>query len=164
MLPDSHGEIPYAHPAALKGELESKFGPYILDVENFRSEDKAPILDQIYKMTEQRFGMAAHLLTTRPWDFFMMVEMGTDRIHHAFWKFYDPTHRKFEKGNPYQGAIRSYYHYVDQKIAELLTVLGEETTVFVVSDHGAKKMEGGICVNEWLMREGYLILKQRSRS
>ena len=151
---------PYAHPPALKGELESKFGPYLFDVENFRSEDEAPILDQIYKMTEQHFGMATHLLTTRPWDFFMMVEMGTDRIHHAFWKFYDSTHRKFEKGNPYENAIREYYHYVDQKIAELLTVLGEETTVFVVSDHGAKKMEGGICVNEWLIREGYLTLKQ----
>ena len=151
---------PYAHPPALKGELESKFGPYLLDVENFRSEDKAPILDQIYKMTEQHFAMATHLLTTRPWDFFMMVEMGTDRIHHAFWKFYDSTHRKFEKGNPYENAIREYYHYVDQKIAELLTVLGEETTVFVVSDHGAKKMEGGICVNEWLIQRGYLTLKR----
>jgi len=30
--------------------------------------------------------------------------------------------------------------------------------VLVVSDHGARKMEGGICFNEWLMREGYLTL------
>jgi predicted AlkP superfamily phosphohydrolase/phosphomutase len=28
----------------------------------------------------------------------------------------------------------------------------------VVSDHGAKKMDGGICFNEWLIREGYLTL------
>jgi predicted AlkP superfamily phosphohydrolase/phosphomutase len=31
--------------------------------------------------------------------------------------------------------------------------------VLVVSDHGAKKMEGGICLNEWLIKEGYLTLK-----
>jgi len=28
----------------------------------------------------------------------------------------------------------------------------------VVSDHGAKKMQGGICFNEWLIREGHLTL------
>jgi predicted AlkP superfamily phosphohydrolase/phosphomutase len=28
--------------------------------------------------------------------------------------------------------------------------------VIVVSDHGAKAMIGGICFNEWLVREGYL--------
>ena len=151
---------PYAYPPELKRELEARFGPYLLDVENFRSEDKAPILDQIYKMTEQHFAMARYLVTTRPWDFFMMVEMGTDRIHHAFWKFFETTHRKYVPGNPYEHAIRDYYRYVDSKIAELLPVLGEQTTIMVVSDHGAKTMEGGVCINEWLLREGYLSLKQ----
>jgi predicted AlkP superfamily phosphohydrolase/phosphomutase len=32
--------------------------------------------------------------------------------------------------------------------------------VLVVSDHGAKRMDGGICVNEWLRREGYLVLRE----
>jgi predicted AlkP superfamily phosphohydrolase/phosphomutase len=31
----------------------------------------------------------------------------------------------------------------------------------VVSDHGAKTLEGGLCFNEWLIREGYLTLKTR---
>ncbi|MEX0788020.1 MAG: hypothetical protein WD040_04395, partial [Anaerolineales bacterium] len=28
------------------------------------------------------------------------------------------------------------------------------------SDHGAKRMDGGICLNEWLWREGWLAFKQ----
>jgi predicted AlkP superfamily phosphohydrolase/phosphomutase len=32
--------------------------------------------------------------------------------------------------------------------------------VLVVSDHGAKRMDGGIRVNEWLRREGYLALRE----
>jgi predicted AlkP superfamily phosphohydrolase/phosphomutase len=32
--------------------------------------------------------------------------------------------------------------------------------VLVVSDHGAKKMDGGICINEWLRREGFLVLRE----
>jgi len=37
--------------------------------------------------------------------------------------------------------------------------VGSDTSVMVVSDHGAKAMEGGVCINEWLQREGYLTLK-----
>lgn len=36
----------------------------------------------------------------------------------------------------------------------------DEIPVLVCSDHGAKLMEGGICVNEWLIQEGYLTLRQ----
>lgn len=153
-------ESAYTYPPELKAELEARFGPYQMDVQNFRSEDKQRILDQIYEMTEQHFHMAKHLVSSRPWDFFMMVEMGTDRIHHAFWKFIDPTHRRFEAGNPFEDSVRKYYKFVDKKIAELLPVLGDDTTVMVVSDHGVKKMEGGICINEWLIREGYLTLAE----
>jgi len=31
--------------------------------------------------------------------------------------------------------------------------------VWVVSDHGAKCMIGGFCLNQWLINEGYLVLK-----
>ena len=31
-----------------------------------------------------------------------MVEMGTDRMHHGFWKDMDPTHRKHEPGGRYE--------------------------------------------------------------
>ena len=44
----------------------------------------------ICNMTEQRFTVARHLLETRDWDFFVMVEIGVDRIHHAFWRWTDP--------------------------------------------------------------------------
>lgn len=150
----------YTYPPDLKPELESRFGPYRMDVKNFRSEDKQPILNQIYDMTDQHFAMAEYLVTSREWDFFMMVEMGTDRIHHAFWKFYDSEHFKFVPGNSFEGAIHDYYCHLDNRIAQLLKVLGPETTVFIVSDHGAKKMEGGICVNEWMKQENYLALRE----
>ncbi|MFQ5724651.1 MAG: alkaline phosphatase family protein, partial [Terriglobia bacterium] len=158
LTPSAQSEFTY--PASLKAELTQKFGPYRLDVEGFRSEEKERILEQIYRMTEQHFAMARHLLSTRPWDFFLMVEMGTDRLHHAFWKFCDPSHRKYEKGNRFENAMLDYYRFVDRQVAELCPLWGEETSVFVVSDHGAQKMEGGICVNEWLQQEGYLSLAE----
>jgi predicted AlkP superfamily phosphohydrolase/phosphomutase len=89
-----------------------------------------------------------------------MVEMGTDRIHHGFWRFTDPGHRLYEQGNPYEDAMLAYYKRVDERIERLLRFADEETAVLVVSDHGAKRMDGGICINEWLMQEGYLHLKE----
>jgi predicted AlkP superfamily phosphohydrolase/phosphomutase len=45
-------------------------------------------------------------------------------------------------------------------MAGLLRFADDDTAVLVVSDHGAKRMDGGICVNEWLRREGYLVLRE----
>jgi predicted AlkP superfamily phosphohydrolase/phosphomutase len=41
--------------------------------------------------------------------------------------------------------------------------LDKETVVFVVSDHGAKRMDGGICLNEWLWRQNYLVFKKNPK-
>jgi predicted AlkP superfamily phosphohydrolase/phosphomutase len=150
----------YTYPAELKDEIEGVVGRYMVDVENFRTDEKASLLEQIEEMTEKRFRVAEHLLETRPWDLFFMVEMGTDRIHHAFWRFFDAEHRLYEPGNPFEAAVLDYYKALDEKLGRLLRFADEGTAVLVVSDHGAKRMDGGICINEWLRREGYLVLKE----
>jgi predicted AlkP superfamily phosphohydrolase/phosphomutase len=149
----------YTHPPELKAEIERLVGPYQVDVRNFRSDDRDRILSEIYEMTEQHFTVARHLLGSRPWDLFMMVEIGLDRMHHAFWRFLDPAHPRFEPDHRYSEVIKSYYQYLDDEIGELMTLFGDETVVMVVSDHGARPMEGAICINEWLVQEGYLALR-----
>jgi predicted AlkP superfamily phosphohydrolase/phosphomutase len=150
----------YTHPPELRREIEELVGPYAVDVRNFRSDDRDRILAEIYAMTEQRFRVARHLLDTRDWDFFAMVEIGLDRLHHAFWRFLDPSHPRHEPGHRYADVIHGYYRYLDDEIGELLERFDEQTTVMVVSDHGARAMEGAICINEWLLREGYLALSE----
>jgi predicted AlkP superfamily phosphohydrolase/phosphomutase len=149
----------YTHPPELKQEIAAlaDVHPYEFDVSDFRTPDKAKIRDALVRMTDKRFALARHLLTTKPWDFFMMVEMGTDRVHHAFWQYMDPKHHRYEPGNPYESVIADYYEHVDRRIGALLDVIPDDAHVFVVSDHGAQCMEGGIAINEWLIRQGYLV-------
>ncbi len=64
------------------------------------------------------------------------------------------AHPRYEPDHRYRDAIRSYYAYLDEEIGELLERFDEDTTVFVVSDHGARPMQGAICVNEWLAAGG----------
>jgi predicted AlkP superfamily phosphohydrolase/phosphomutase len=156
-------ESQFTHPPELKGEIAGLLGgeEYLLDVKDFRTDDKKFVLNQCYKMTEQRMKIATHLLKSRPWDFFMMVEMAPDRIYHGFWSHTDPTHPKYVAGNEYENCIRDYHRWLDARMGELVTALGPETVILVVSDHGAKKMDGGICVNEWLVRSGWLALADK---
>jgi predicted AlkP superfamily phosphohydrolase/phosphomutase len=154
----------YTYPSEFKNEIAEVVGEYLLDVREFRSDKKDAILKEIFEMTRKRFALARYLLAEKEWDFFMMVEIGVDRIQHAFWAYMDKTHRNYCPGNPYENAIFDYYQFVDTQIGELLKLADKNTTVFIVSDHGAQKMEGSICINEWLIREGYLSLLETPTS
>ena len=130
-------------------------------MKDFRTERKEWLKEQVYEMTAKRFRVVEHFLKTKPWDFFMFVEMGPDRLHHGFWRHCDPGHRLYEPGNPHETVLLDYYADLDGKIGKLLERVDlARTTVLLVSDHGAKGMRGGICVNEWLAQEGYLRFKQ----
>ncbi|MBL7065480.1 MAG: alkaline phosphatase family protein [Anaerolineae bacterium] len=155
----------YTFPQELRYEIGQVLDgqPYDVDVPQFRTEDKTYLLRQIQEMTEKRFAVIKYLLREKQWDFFMFVEIGLDRIHHGMWKYWDPGHPKHEPGNPYENAIPDYYRYLDRELGEIMGMLDDDTVVMVVSDHGAKAMEGGFAVNEWLRREGLLVLKEEPR-
>jgi predicted AlkP superfamily phosphohydrolase/phosphomutase len=158
LTPSTHSQ--YTHPASLKPEIEGLVeGEYMFDVHQFRTENKDHLLEQIYAMADQHHQVIKHLMTTKPWDFYMHVDMGVDRIHHGFWKFFDERHPLYVPGNPYEKAILDYYVHIDDQIGERLALLDDDTVVLVVSDHGGKPMMGGICFNEWLKQEGYLVLE-----
>jgi predicted AlkP superfamily phosphohydrolase/phosphomutase len=146
----------FTYPKELKAELEQNVGDYIFDIRNFRTDNTQYILDEAYKMTEMKFKTADYLLSNKPWDFFMMVEMGPDRLNHGIWSFIDPNHPRHDPNNPYKESLREYYRFLDGRIGDILKHADDDTVVLVVSDHGAKAMVGGVCFNEWLVTEGYL--------
>lgn len=158
LTPDANSD--YTYPPELKDEIREQFGEYLFDAKDFRTEEKDRLLANIYAMMRQRFEAARYFAKNKEWDFFIMVEMGVDRIHHAFWKYFDKSHPKYEAGNRFENAIRDYYVAVDAEVGALIETLDEEALVLIVSDHGAKRMDGGICFNQWLIEEGYLVLKE----
>ena len=159
LTPDT--DSTFTHPPNLRDEIKCITPGYMLDVPDFRSDDKDRILADIHAMTEKRFRLLRHFLSTRDWQFAMLVEMGTDRIHHAFWRHLDETHRDHQPDSPYSEAILDYYRAIDAEIGQTLAVVDDDTTVAIVSDHGAKRIDGGFCVNEWLIEMGYLALKHQ---
>ncbi len=149
----------FASPPALRQEVLDLVGDYGFDVENARSDDHARVLAEIQTMTRQRWRLAAHLLETRAPDLFALVEIGTDRAHHAFWHLMDPEHVLHVPASPFASAIRDYYRQVDGHLGELLRFVDDETLVICLSDHGARRMDGGFHLNAWLRQAGYLHLR-----
>lgn len=158
LTPGTTGED-WAYPAGLAQELRQAVGDYQVDVADFRTDDKDRLLADIFALNRSQFAAAEYLLESKPWEIFLLVNIAVDRMHHGFWSYYDPQHRKHSPGNPYEAKMREFYQEVDAGIGRLLRFADEETVVLVVSDHGAKRIDGGICVNEWLIREGLLTLK-----
>lgn len=158
LAPDT--SVQYTSPPDFAEQIRRWVGNYLLDVPDFRSEDKSRILRDIYMLCDQRFTVARQTLATYEPDLLMLVEMGVDRIHHALWKHMDARHPLYVPDSVFADAIHDYYCHVDRHIGELLAACGEETAVLVVSDHGARPLMGGISLNQWLVSEGYLVLKQ----
>jgi predicted AlkP superfamily phosphohydrolase/phosphomutase len=133
-------------------------GSYLFDVK-FRVEDRDALREELFQMTEKRFDVVRYLATKKPWDFFMVVEIGVDRLGHAFWKFFDPEHPRYVPDNRYESVADEYYELIDERLGELMELL-EDAVFLVVSDHGSKAMHGAFCINEWLIERGYLALNK----
>ena len=150
----------FTHPPAFKTKINELVGEYPVDVKNFRTDRKDWLRDEIFKMSEKHWKVVHWLLKEQEWDYFHYVDIGLDRMHHGFWNYFDEKHVLFEPGNPYQSAIPDYYMWLDEQIVKALELIDEQTIVLVVSDHGAQRLDGGIAINEWLIREGLLVLNE----
>jgi len=157
LTPDA--EAPHSYPATLKGELAAHFGPYVPDVAHLGATADLALLEQLEAMTAQHFAMAKHVWTTREPDFEMFVCIGPDRFHHAFYRHVDPNHPEYIVDPALGDVGRRFYAFLDRQIGELLREMGDDTTVMVVSDHGARPLEGAFRINNWLRQRGQLHLR-----
>jgi predicted AlkP superfamily phosphohydrolase/phosphomutase len=129
-------------------------------VQGLRTHQYDCLKEALYTVSRKQFAVVRHLLQRHEWDYFQFVEMGLDHIQHTFWKFHDPQHVLYAPGHPYAQVIRDYYLHLDAEVGQLLELLDDETAIVVASTHGAQRLAGGFCVNEWLVREGLLVLNE----
>ncbi|MCI4365228.1 MAG: alkaline phosphatase family protein [Thermoplasmata archaeon] len=152
------GGAEYVYPPSLQPELDRLTGGYPFDV-RFRADDRERVGRELIEMTRKHFAVARHLWAKEAWDFFALHEIGPDRIHHAFWKFIDPRHPRFEDNSALRSLAEEYYARLDEEIGALLDLVGPEAQVLFVSDHGSQRMLGCFCINDWLLQQGHLTLQ-----
>ena len=150
----------YTHPASLATKINEIVGPYPVDVHGFRDRDKGRILDDIRTMNRKQFTVFRHLLADGEWDYAQLVAIGLDRLQHAFWADHDPAHHRHNADSAFKTSIRDFYRELDDEVGRTLDALDDDTIVLVVSDHGARRLDGGFAVNQWLVEQGLLVLNK----
>jgi len=152
----------FTYPPELKEEISEKVGKYIFDVK-FRTDKKEQLLIDIYQMSKVHFNTVKYLIKNKEWDYCHFVIIGLDRLHHAFWKYYDKKHHKYEPRNVFESVLKNYYKFLDKQIGEILDLVNDDTVILIVSDHGAKAMKGCLCINMALEKLGLLKFKEQPK-
>ena len=160
MTPPSASDIVYPKTEAekLRAEVGGAFGPNVEGAEILEKDRYESLWNSLNYDLEARAEIAVHLLR-REWDFFMIEFQGTDEVQHKFWQFTDPSHPLFDraKQSKYGPAIMRYYEKVDEVLARILSKINlEDTTVIVVSDHGARSAHKWVSLNNLFWKKGLL--------
>lgn len=151
----------FAYPAIFKQEILKSTPNYDFDVRDFRHVERTELLRKLIDLTETQYRVVEYALKSKTWQFAMHVNIAVDRIHHAFWRYHDPQHRLHESDSPFKNAIRDYYKLVDSWLGRILEKIGDDVAVIIASDHGVKRMDGAIAINEWLWRNGWLAFRDK---
>ncbi len=156
----------YTHPLGLKDEIKRAVGDYVVnidipqyDVEILR--DALKFFEDMKYCFNKRRDAFFYLLENKEWDFFMPVFIVTDRIGHLFWKYLSEESKFYnsKNGPRIREEIRECYRMVDDMFGALMDKLDDDTTLFVMSDHGFGYTYKWINVNRWLKDIGILNLQ-----
>lgn len=149
------GADDFITPPGLKAEIEKLFGKY--NIECRQESDPGAYLKRIFDMVDYREKVCLYLMERKAWDFFFVVFVATDRVQHFFWKYLDPGHPEHSK---YGGAIAQAYIRLDAALGRIMEKAGPGANVMMVSDHGSGPLDSAFFLNNWLIKKGYLTLKQ----
>jgi predicted AlkP superfamily phosphohydrolase/phosphomutase len=83
---------------------------------------------------------------------------------HYLWPYHHkPAEGASEEDHALYHAVHNVYKRLDEHIGELIQKAGENTTVFVMSDHGMGPIyHKNTHWNNWLFKNGFLAIDQRS--
>jgi predicted AlkP superfamily phosphohydrolase/phosphomutase len=157
------GRRDFTYPESLLEELESKFGPYQLYITAVYTPGNVDkILDQLFAELEYKTKVNLYLMREYGWDIFATHYWGTDRFQHELWHLIDESHPFFDRKehDAHITRINDYWRAVDSTLGELFDQAGEESTVYLGSDHGFGPIKKFLCFNVWLIAEGLLVLKR----
>lgn len=156
------------YPKSLKDELKDKFGceyPVnnnalfnivlmgLLGESKSLRFDKLKTIKEFQRIVNIKFETARYLYKKDDFDLVFLHEMGTDGMSHFMWDIYE------DKNHQYYGEVCKYFSELDKNIGMLIDTIGNDATVFFISDHGSRSCHKKIILNTWLLRNGYITIK-----
>jgi predicted AlkP superfamily phosphohydrolase/phosphomutase len=128
---------------------------YRIDV-NYQeaAERKDEFFGDLFYTLKKRREAFLYLMDKEPWNLFIGVFTGTDRLQHYFWGDYTDTSSKYHQ------MVLDYYSGIDRIIGEMLERVADDTPLIILADHGFALLKKEVYLNAWLKTQGYLKLKK----
>mgnify|MGYP006287001491 CR=1 FL=1 len=161
--------MPISHPSYYSAYLGKKVGTYAtLGLAedtwalNEKVTDDTTFWTQTQDIDDERERMLNTALDTLRTGALVTVFDATDRVNHMYWRY-------TEEGHPaargvvepeHRDAIEIQYERNDAIVGRLMERLRPDDVLMVMSDHGCTSFRRGVNLNAWLLREGYLHLKE----
>lgn len=152
----------FIHPPEVQRALEREVGLFTPHYpgETYALGREEKFLHEMERMTHRTIQTMDFLMSRYPWDLFVGVIQSPDLIQHCLWKFEDRRHPQYTDHPRVRGAILKNYQAIDRYLNTLLERMDDRTLLFIISDHGFGPIEKEFFVNNWLLEEGYLVLKK----
>ena len=159
---------PMSYPASLSANLYERLGPYrtlgwaeaTWPLNEDRIDEKA-FMDDLYRAFDDRAQVILQRLDARQWDLLVGVIEATDRVQHMMWRLTDPSHPMYDKelAAKFGDAIERVYRRCDDFVGEVVSRVGPDTPILIVSDHGFHSFRQSVNLNTWLIQEGFMALR-----
>jgi predicted AlkP superfamily phosphohydrolase/phosphomutase len=161
-----HTDVLFTYPSSLAPWLDRVTDGYAIDIGQDANSKEEYVAEALELQRKQQAAFENLLHRYQP-NACMGVFVTTDRLQHAFWKYIDPHSAAFaspEATLPRKGLVQCYQE-IDNLLGSILKdyVYGQGATLVVVSDHGFGPLYKDVYLNQWLMDQGYLKLKDHDK-
>ena len=149
----------YTYPSVYADSLSES---YNFSADYYLGASEEEIWSNGLEMLRKRTSLAMELISEENLDVCVLVLGEIDRAQHDFWKYRDPSFPAYhsEKGRTFRHVIAEHYEVSDAQVGRLLELASEETTVIVMSDHGAGPHPPTYFhTNSWLKSLGLLEMR-----
>jgi predicted AlkP superfamily phosphohydrolase/phosphomutase len=156
----------FTFPPGLLKEINANVGKYVIDVDvpNISGSDKRELfLNKAMESLKIRRDVVRYLYLKHKPDFFCVAFTESDRISHNFWKYMDeetPLPISDWEREKYGNAILNLYIELDNILAEVLSMIDDNTTLYIISDHGFGPVHKTVSVHRWLCHHGFIKMKK----
>ena len=151
-------------PPEIYDEIKSQFGAYYIHLGSpvGRKNDPEALWRDMQQEDRNRTDVSLHLMRTRPCDLFITVYNNVDRIQHNDYDL--DAEAALQSGRmPKNGHLVKAYQNADVQLGKILDELDGDTTVLIISDHGAGPIRKVFHLNNWLELEGMLSMRSEGR-
>ncbi len=159
LTPGTHSR--FTHPPELSSKILSHEKDYSIATtqELYNRKDLESFLDRLIATEETRTRTMLHLMRRQTWDIAMLHFHSTDPLQHALYRHLDPSNPGYDADT--HRKIKRFYQALDGCLTRLIKALPENTLKVMISDHGFGSVYKTININNFLVAENLMTLKNR---